>query len=275
MAITPGTGHSWVHKNRRYENYQSMKQAFSDRRVEEVVIEGRTTTDGALAEINFAVGDTINYIGAEGQAYIRTELADATQNSKFVYLQYQDDTGAVQDWVTADLDAADTTTEIAIGSTDFYRVRQMYCEVEAVATKGIVLTDANMGGADDVYAFINDTYSTFNLERFFTQPSTVCDSYLGHVHVHTTPVAIGAGTDTYLFSYTCTPKALSDGGETGAASDKEFVFIFQEEFNMDPMILLEPATEVIFKVGDAATANVVHIQATLLEVYPPNSTPSS
>ena len=77
------------------------------------------------------------------------------------------------------------------------------------------------------------------------------------------------------FSYTATPRAPSAGGETGAATDKTFEYIFQEEMNLSPCLLLEGGTEVIFKVGDAATANVVHIECILLEVYPTNSTPSS
>ncbi len=275
MGVTGGIGHSEVFTGRNFEDWESLKKALRGRRIDEVHIHGRTLSDGALAEVNFAIGDTINYIAAEGQAYIRTEVDDATQQSKFVYLQYQDNTGAILPWVTADLDGADSTTEIVIGSTDFFRARQMYCEVEIVATKGIVLTDAAMGGADDIFAFINDTYSTFNLERFFTQPSATCDSYLAHVHATSIPKAIGAATDTFLFSYTCTPRALADGGETGAATDKEFVFLFEDLFHEDPIILLEGGTEVIFKVGDAATAQVVTVEAILVEVYPSNSTPSS
>ena len=94
MAVTGLEGYSRVEVNRHFDTYQSLKQAFSNRRrIAEVIISGATTTDGAAAEVNFSVGDIINYAAAEGQAYIRTEVADATQNSKFVYLQYQDDTG--------------------------------------------------------------------------------------------------------------------------------------------------------------------------------------
>jgi len=273
MAVTPGEGFSRVLKNRRFEDYRSMKQYFSDRTIYEVIIEGRTTTDGALAEVNFAVGDTINYIGAEGQAYIRIEQVDANQDGKFIYLQYQDDTGAVKDWVTADIGATETD-EVAIGSTDFFRARQMYSEVEASANDAIVLTDADMGGANDIYAFIDDGNSQFNLERFFTQPNSVCDSYLAHFHAHSIPVGIGAATDTFLAAFIATPRALN-AGEVGAAADKTFEYKFADNLHIDPLILLEGGTEVIFQVGDIATANVVHIESVLLEVYPTNSTPTT
>jgi len=274
MAITPGEGFSRVIKNRRFEDYTSMKQYFSDRTIYEVIIEGRTTTDGAALEINFCVGDTINYIGTAAQAYIRTEQEDASQHSKYVYLQYQDNTGAVQDWVTADLHNTDTTTELEIGSTDFFRVRQMYSEVESSANDAVLLTDGEMGGVDDVFAFINDGNSQFNLERFFIQPNSVCDSYLARFHVHSIPVGIGAATDIFIAQFICTPRALNCGEVQGAA-DKTFEYKFADEFNSEPCILLEGGTEVIFKVGDIATANIVHIESVLLEVYPTNSTPSS
>lgn len=281
MAVTGGQGHTCFHKNRRFEDYRSMKQYFSDRTITEIVIDGSTTTGGALAEISFVSGDFIDYIAAEGQVYIRTEADDANQDSKYVYIEYQDDTGAIRPILTADLAAPDNTVEtIVTGASDFYRLRQMISEVESASGGGnmVILTDANYGGADDGYGYISDSQSSFSLERFFTQPAATCISYLGYIHAHSTPVAIGAGTDTYLISVTFTPKVLSTSegfAEPQVAADKTLTWIFQDQFHEDLCIELEPATEVIFKIGDAATANVVHIQSTLLEVYPTNSTPSS
>ena len=270
MAITGGIGRSKVHENRRFEDYKSLKQHFQhNRRVDEVFISGRTTTDGNLTEINFCIGDTINYIAAEGQAYIRTEQDDVgIQGEKFVYLQYQDDTGAILPWVTADMNDTNTTTEVVIGSTDFFRARQMYCEIISSANDAVLLTDANMGGVDDIFAFINDGGSVFNLERFFTQPSATVDSYLAKIHVHSIPVGIGAATDTFIVEITYTPRAPSAGGETGAAAAISEVFKFEREFDWQPCILLQGGTEVIFKVNDIATANVIHIEAVMVEIYP-------
>ena len=265
MVITGGIGHSRVLKDRRFESYESLKQHLSQSRIDEVIITGRTTTDGNLTEINFAVGDTINYIAGEGQAYIRTEQDDANQHTKYVYLQYQDDTGAVQDWVKA-VFPGNSTTETAIGSTDFFRVRQMYSEVVSSANDAIQLTDAEMGGADDIYGFINDGYSKFNLERFFVQPLATCDAYLASIHVHTIPVGIGAATDTFELEVTYTPRILDEGEPQVAASISE-LFKFEREYDWQPCMLLQPATEVIFKVNDIATANVIHLEAVMVEDY--------
>jgi hypothetical protein len=269
MAVTPGDGFSLVTNHAKWYDLRSFWKYHKDQHINIVKITGSTTTDGAVAEINFAVGDTINYIAAEGQAYIRTELDDqATQGNKYVYLQYQDDTGAILDWVTSDLDNTNTTTEVAIGSTDFYRARQMYCEVEATATKGVVLTDANMGGVDDIYAFINDANSQFNLERFFIQPSATCDSYLASIKARSASTAVDATLDSYLLDVVFTPRVNSQGAEDQVKADKTLHYEFNENLEVEPLILLEPATEVIFKVGDNNDPGIVCLEAMLIEVYP-------
>ena len=280
MAITAGDGQSRVLKNRRFEDYRSLKQYFSDRTIKEVFISGANTTVGALAEIDFAVGDIINYIGAEGQVYLRTELDDiANQNVKYCYIEYQNDTGAVRPILKGIMDNTNTTTEVAVaGATDFYRLRQMISEVEATATKGIVLTDADMAGANDVFGFINDGNSQFNLQRFFTQPNATCDSYLAHLHCHTAQSGVDANSDAFILTVQYTPKVLgvSDGfAEPQVAADKTLTLYFHTDMTEDPCILLEGGTEVIFSLGDVDDPATVHLEFVLLEVYPTNSTPSS
>ncbi len=155
----------------------------------------------------------------------------------------------------------------------------MISEVEATATKGIVLTDADMGGANDIFGFINDANSQFNLQRFFTQPSAICDSYLTYVHAHAGATGNNANFDSYFVDTTFTPRVLStpEGfAEPQAAADKTLHMEFMgHELDWQPCILLEPATEVIFKVGDNDDPGIVWLEAVMLEVYPTNSTPSS
>ena len=280
MAITAGDGQSRVLKNRRFEDYRSLKQYFSDRTIKEVFISGANTTVGALAEIDFAVGDIINYIGAEGQVYLRTELDDiANQNVKYCYIEYQDDTGAVRPILKGIMDNTNTTTEVAVaGATDFYRLRQMISEVEATATKGIVLTDADMAGANDIFGFINDGNSQFNLQRFFTQPNATCDSYLAHLDCHTAQSGVDANMDAFILTVQYTPRVLgvSDGfAEPQVAADKTLTIYFHNDMVEDPCIQLEGGTEVIFSLGDVGDPATIHVEFVLVEVYPTNSTPSS
>ncbi len=267
------TGLSRVLKNRRYESYQSMKQYYSDRTIEEVIISGWGTTAGA--EFQFA-SETTDYAGAEAQAYIRTEADDGNQDGKYVYLQYQDDTGAVQAWATADLAAPDNTVEVAIGGTDCYRVRQMYSEVESATggTKMITLTDANMVGGDN-WAYIEDGNSRFSLQRFFVQPSATATSYLGRIKVkfpHMTAAA--TAVDAVILTITYTPKIL-DAGEAGAAADITIVLPFNHDTVFEPLLELEPATEVMFSWAHTTTGQAIWFEAIMLEVYATNSTPSS
>jgi hypothetical protein len=265
MAVTHGVGHSRVLEKRRFEDYKSLKQYYQNSNLEEVIISGTTTSDGALAEICFC-DNVIDYAGSAGQAYIRTEQDDqATQGNKYVYLQYQDSTGAVQDWVTADLDNTNTTTEVAIGSTDFYRARQMYSEVVSSANDAIILCDADWGGADDTYAEIRDGESKFSLERFFTQPDSTHISYLAYIKLHVPEMDHDGAASGHIFSVTYTPKPLN-GGEAQVAAAITEEFYFSRELIFEPCYELDGGTEVIFKVGDVDSAGVIHLEAVLVEV---------
>jgi hypothetical protein len=148
----------------------------------------------------------------------------------------------------------------------------MISEVESASGggKSILLTDAAWGGADDTFGEIHDGNSVFALERFFTQPSSVCDSYLAFFQVYGNKTGTSAADDTYFIDITLTPKALStDEGfaEPQAAADITLHFDFEYGLQCSPVILLEPATEVKFEIGDNAAAGNVFLMAVLVEDY--------
>jgi hypothetical protein len=270
MAVTGVSGYSRVIRKRRFDDYASLKQYYQNSNLEEVIISGDGTTGGAAAEISFVTGDAMMYIAAEGDAYIRCEADDANQHSKYVYLQYQDDTGAVQDWVTANLDGTNSTTEVKITGTgeNFYRIRQMYSEVESASGGGkmIILTDADMGGADDEFGFISDGHSEFALERFFTQPDSTHKSFLGRVECWA-PIQDGdSAAAGFACHITYTPKPNSQGAEAAVAADVTTEIEFSDHFVWEPCIELDGGTEVIFKLEDFDTAATIHLEAILLEV---------
>ena len=272
MAIIPGQGCSRVLSNRRWEDYRSMKQALSNSIIKEVIIAGSCTTDGAATEISFC-DNILNYIAAEGQVYVRCEANDANQHDKYVYIEYQDDTGAIKAILTADLDGADSTAEVIVtGASDFYRLRRMISEVESASggTKSIMLTDSAWDGVADTFGELKDGNTCFALERFFTQPSSVCDSYLAFFQVYGNKTGTSAADDTFFIDITLTPKALStsDGfAEPQTAADITLHFDFEYGLQCSPVILLEPATEVIFKIGDNAAAGKVFLMAVMVEDY--------
>lgn len=268
MAVTPGQGHSRVIEKRRWDDYASLKQYFKNSLTEEVIISGATTSDGGAAEIGFASDDIIDYIAAEGQVYIRCEADDANQHSKYVYIQYQDDTGAIKTILTADLNAADSTTEVIVtGASDFYRLRQMYSEVESASGggKAVVLCDADWDSVADTYGFISDGNSAFALQRFFTQPDSTHRSFLGRIEAWA-PIQDGdSAAAGFLIEINYTPKPVNLG-EAQVAADITMHFDFSEHFVWEPCIELDGGTEVKFYVGDYDTAAIIHIEATMLEV---------
>lgn len=267
MAVTEGVGHSRVLHRRRWEDYRSLKQYHQNSRITEVIIEGSTTTAGALTEISFVTGDIMIYT-TESQVYVRTEGNDtARQSGKYVYLEYQDDTGQIMDIVTADLAAADTTTEVIFtGADDFYRARQFYSEVASGAAGVMILLTDDAMAAGEEWAFISDNQTHFALQRFFTQPEATCKSYLGKIKI-SGPVQDGDGAVAgYLLGVQYTPKALNLGEAQGAATitqTRQFDGIFEWE----PCIELAGGTEVIFTVGDMDSPADLHIEAIMLEVY--------
>lgn len=262
------TGQSRVISDRRWEDYRSLKQHYQHRHTKEFVISGNGDSSVA-GEIQF--NDlTIHYIAAEGQVYIRTELDDlANQDSKYVYIEYQDDTGAIKTILTADLDNANTTTEVIVtGASDFYRLRQMYSEVEATATKAIVLTDAVMGGADDHFGVIEDGNSQFAAQRYFVpDAASVPHSYLGRIIAQGPQIAAAAAAvDAIILTVTYTPKIV-DIGEAQIKADITAVLTFNKELDWQPCIELEPATEVSFSWTDTTTGQAIWFEADFLEVY--------
>lgn len=268
MAVTSGVGKSRVLHKRRFDDYKSLKQHYQNSNIDEIIISGSCTTGGAAAEISFVTGDVINYIAAEGQVYVRCEADDANQHSKYVYIEYQDDTGAVKTILTADLHATDSTTEVIVtGASDFYRLRRMTSEVESASGGGkmVLLTDADADGVADYYGIISDGQSEFALERFFTQPDSTHISYLGKVECYATIQGGDNATAGSIITIQYTPKP-TDLGEAAAAADVTQTFNFSEHFLWEPCIELDGGTEVIFSLGDIDEPQTISIEAHMLEV---------
>jgi len=271
--MAAANGQSRVYVDRRYDDYASMKQHFRHRHIEEFVIQGTQLTTTAAAELLCTTGDTINYIAAEGQVYVRCEADDANQHSKYVYIEYQDDTGAVQDILTADLDATNSTTEIIVtGASDFFRLRRMTSEVESATGggKAVILTDANMGGADDVFGFIDDNESEAWIGRYFVRDvATVEHSFIGRIKCQI-PYLLEADATPggYFLTVDFTPKP-TNLGEVAAAANRSIVIPFSEDLDWQPLIELQPATDVTLKIHKLVDADHVnmYVEATYLEVF--------
>ena len=119
MAIGVTKSHTRIEKDRKFEDYQSMKKWFSRKGKEtrEVIFDGAQTATNVAAEVVSGHGETIAYLGANDIVYIATEADDATQDGKSVWIDYIDSSGVLHEGVESLLsDAGTTNTEVPIGN---------------------------------------------------------------------------------------------------------------------------------------------------------------
>ena len=354
MPSVPSTGYRIIERDRRYEDYKSMKQWFRGSPVKELIFSGSqassvtTTIDGS----DVVIGTQPT---AECVAYLKTEADDSNQDAASVWVTYQDDDGVIHgpiehllaaaaeanttvvhalgnegvlDTISAgqgttaatltDYDASSTgpddlvgkylvvysgndvgiaylisantkadptvcTVSPALGAAanadlvqiqtyacdDFYRIREMYCEVEPADDAQILIGDPDI---DPIYGAIAEDgrYSTHS--GFFTQPAATCRSFIGRIRARASNVLEAAANDSgQILSVTFTPIAANTDGDS---ADITMTFTFTNDFDWQPCIELEPATDVILSITDTTTATNVHVEATYLEVYHPGTNPA-
>ena len=146
---------------------------------------------------------------------------------------------------------------------DFFRAREMYCEVEPLDTKQIVLGTFDIG---TVYNAIGCDARYMANSSFFTQPAATCRSFLGKIKashsIDSTVTEVG-GASVFV---TFTPiEAYSDGG----SADITIELTFSDFLLWEPCIELEPATDVIVKISNVEGAKLseIFVEVTYLEVY--------
>jgi len=146
---------------------------------------------------------------------------------------------------------------------DFYRVREMYCEIEVLDAKTIRLGDHD---ASNIYAGIGEGHRYMANSGIFTQPTATCDTYLGRIKASAaidTTVTEAKGCQIKVFY---TPfQAHANGG----AVETELEISFYNNFSWEPCIKLAPATDVVIQVKYIAGALVdeIFLEASYLEVY--------
>lgn len=146
--------------------------------------------------------------------------------------------------------------------TDFFRLRRMWAQKESPEDNAQELCDDD---GDVWYGEISDWNSRSALSAYFAPSATLCRSFLGKVHLHGPIVNEGDTVLTgFIFEVTFTPKAI-DVNET--PSDVTLTFWFSGDFNWEPCIELQPATDVIFKIGDnIAVPHNILVETAILEV---------
>lgn len=157
--------------------------------------------------------------------------------------------------------AADLVQIQTFPCEEFYRLRRMWAEKESPADNAQELCDHD---GNTWYGEISDENTRSAMSAYFVPSGTLCRSFLGKVRINGPIINEGDGTLAgYIFEVTFTPKAI-DANETPA--DVTLTFWFNGEFKWEPCIELEPATDVIFKIGDSGTASNLLIETAILEV---------
>ena len=167
-------------------------------------------------------------------------------------------------------DATDANVETDIISIqqfaydDFYRVREMYCEVEVIDTKEILLLDSY--AKTNIKQQIGIGHKYMANSGIFTQPSATCNTYLGRIKgstgIDTTVTEVKSASIQVFY----TPAAANT--DSGAV-ETVIELPFQTNICWEPCIKLEPATDVTIRVKYTAGAAIdnIFVETAYLEVY--------
>jgi len=144
---------------------------------------------------------------------------------------------------------------------DFYRLRQMYCDVEVNDDKTIQLGTFDLGTK---YGAISREMNYNSSANYFSTDAAYARCFLGKIKVtcsnHTT-VTKALGNEIQV---TLTPKAQN---ANAGASDMIINLVFDTELDWQPCIELEPATDCTIKILSLDNTQVddMYIQVHYLE----------
>ena len=163
---------------------------------------------------------------------------------------------------------ADVETDILqiqeFAYNDFYRVREMYCEVETIDGFEILVSDDY--AVTNKMAQIGIGHRYMADSGIFTQPTATCDTYLGRIKGSTgidTTVTEEKGSAIQIFY---TPFEAHSGG---GAVETVIELPFQTSICWEPCIKLAPATDVTIRVKytEGAKIDSIFVETSYLEVY--------
>jgi len=95
MAAEPVQAESIIIKDRRFEDYRSLKQYFRGHAIEEFIYRGWDTSTATAAELQPDLTTALSYIGAEALVYARNQTDVEAQDGDTVYITYLNEAGAV------------------------------------------------------------------------------------------------------------------------------------------------------------------------------------
>ena len=144
---------------------------------------------------------------------------------------------------------------------DYFRLRQMYCDVEANDDKTIQLGTFDLGTK---YGCISREMNYNSSPNYFSTDAAYARCFLGKIVCKCSHESTDAKKQGNEIQVTLTPKAQNTDA---TASDIILNLVFQDELDWQPCIELEPATDVTIKILTLDNTNVddMYIQVHYLE----------
>lgn len=215
MALVKGTCISKIHRDRRFEDYRSLKQYFRNNSCEEFIVRGYNTSTATAAELKPDNVQALTALGAEALGYVKSEADLAALDGDSVYVTYLDDDGVVIGPIESKLDAATSTdTEVPIGNEGVQDV------VAAVDGTSVTTTALNPGDTTSYVGKYMVVYSgeqkgTASLITAHTDDNptvlTVADSQNGNLAGDSISIQTYDTTNFYrLRKMTCETEAPTD-----------------------------------------------------------------
>lgn len=146
MGLLEGTALRRIIRDRRFEDYRSLKQYFRNSICNEILWSGHQLTTNAAVEL-MGGDDTIAALGANDIVYVRSEADLAALDGDSIYIDYVSSTGIVYEGIESLLESTtDTSTEVPIGC----EASTKYDTVASVLGETITMTGLNSAVANDL-----------------------------------------------------------------------------------------------------------------------------
>ena len=145
--MADGKGHLRILRDRKWEDYRSLKQYYRNHNIEEIIYTGNQTITAAFVEVHGS-DQTFAVLSAEAQVYVKSEQHAAGLVDKKVYCDFLDSSGILNENVETQLeDGADTSVEVPLG---FENVQDTVASVGGTGNREVTLTA--LAGTLDQYA---------------------------------------------------------------------------------------------------------------------------
>lgn len=149
MGLVPTKSHTRIEKDRKWQNYETLKAHFSkkSKTFKEIIFDGVQTATGGLVEVNPGPADTIAFNGATTTVFIASEADLTALDGDSIWIDYATSAGVLHEAVETLLDTeTSTATEVPVGC-----ISHLYVDaVASVAGDNLTMTGLNRTKFNDL-----------------------------------------------------------------------------------------------------------------------------